>query len=794
MRHIFMSFAARLTFYILTLVFIIFGCIALVFMTYSKQREQQQAEQYTAALQQNEIQKIEAKLSEVETALTVDEDLVDDMAQTPDSVIKTVYNVLRNYPILKGVGVAFRPGYYPSKGEMFFEYAYRKAGNSVVFKHYGDGMREYTDRSWYKKIMAGSKGFWTEPYIDNDNKSDKLVSYVMPCVNNRREIYGVMIADVSLDDLTASLRSMRPYPNSYSFILDKKGKYLSHPEKELILATDFSVRAKLVECKELEAVGRKMVAGEQGTACTVIEGKDVLLCYAPMKRTGWSVCSVTPYKDVMANLGSTTLTILFILIIGVAMLSVSIRLLVSYMSSPIKKLAEAANYIARGKFDTELPEVSTKDDMKQLHDAFAHMQTSLKSYIAELKTTTRAKERIESELSIAHKIQMSLVPKIFSPFPDCEQLELFACLKPAKEVGGDFYDFFIRDDKLFYVIGDVSGKGIPASLVMAITRTLFRIISAGSESPTEIVAKLNDAIAKDNDTNMFVTMYAGILNLETGDMRFCNAGHNPPIIAAPGSDVYYQQVEENLPLGVIDGFDFKEQETTLPKGAAVLLYTDGITEAENDKEELYGEDRLKETLERFAGMEVHGIIKEINDSVAQYVGAAEQSDDFTLLCFRLNDKTTAGGKEEQNNYNLKEKKMSDMTLTIENNVEETAKLYPFIQQFAAASGIDEIILSSVNLAVEEALVNSVMYAYPAGKKGEIKLNAKWNGERNEVSFVLTDCGVAFDPLSVPDADTSSDVEERPIGGLGVFLVKRLMDSVDYRRDGNKNILTMTKRV
>lgn len=549
-----------------------------------------------------------------------------------------------------------------------------------------------------------------------------------------------------------------------------------------------------MECKELEAVGRRMVAGGQGTARTIIEGKDVLLCYAPMNRTGWSVCSVNPYEDVMANLGSTTLTILFILIIGVVMLSVSIRLLVSYMSRPIKELAEAANYIARGKFDTALPEVSTKDDMKQLHDAFAHMQKSLKSYIAELKTTTRAKERIESELSIAHKIQMSLVPKIFSPFPDCEQLELFACLKPAKEVGGDFFDFFIRNDKLFYVIGDVSGKGIPASLVMAITRTLFRIISANSESPTEIVAKLNDAIAKDNDTNMFVTMYAGILNLETGNMRFCNAGHNPPIIAPPGSGVYYQQVEENLPLGVIDGFEFKEQETTLPKGAAVLLYTDGITEAENNKEELYGEDRLKETLQRFADMEVHGIINGLNSSLAQYVGDAEQSDDLTLLCFRLNDKTTSGDKEGQNNDNLKEKKMNDMTLTIENKIEETAKLHPFIQQFAATSGIDEIILSSVNLAVEEALVNSVMYAYPTDKKGEITINAKWDGERNEVSFVLTDSGVAFDPLSVPDADISSDVEERPIGGLGVFLVKQLMDSVDYKRDGDKNILTMTKRM
>ncbi len=798
MRHIFMSFSSRISFYILTLVFVIFSCIALVFQTYSTQREWHQAEQYTVVLQQNEIQKIEAQLSEIETALSVAEDQVDDMAHTPDSVIKIADNVMRNYPILKGVGIAFRPGYYPQKGKMFIEYVYRKSGNDFQYKHYGEGMGEYTERSWFKRIMAGSPGFWTDPYIDNDTKTDMIVSYVKPCIKNHKT-YGAIIADVSLDDLTANMRAMRPYPNSYSFILDKNGKYLSHPEKELILATNYSVRAKLVDCKELEYVGRQMVAGKQGTARTEIQGNDVLLCYAPMKRTGWSVCSVNLYDDVMSNLGSATIWIIVILVIGMIMLSISIRLLVSYLSNPIKKLAEAADHISRGRFDATLPEVNTKDDMKQLHDAFAHMQTSLKTYIVELKATTRAKERIESELSIAHNIQMSLVPKIFSPFPDCEELELFASLKPAKEVGGDFFDFFIRDGKLFYVIGDVSGKGIPASLVMAITRTLFRIISAESESATEIVSKLNDALAKDNDANMFVTMYAGILDLDTGEMHFCNAGHNQPVIALPNGEVYYQKVEENLPLGVIDGFDFEGQETTLPKGAAMLLYTDGITEAENEKEELYGEDRLQETMKRLAHMEVHGVIKELIADLSLYVGTAEQSDDITMLCFRLNDKTPADNdpatdKETSNDNNQSEKKMDDMTLIIENEVGETSKLHPFIQRFAAAAGIDEMIMSPVNLAVEEALVNSVMYAYPDGGKGEIRLDAKWDAEKKEMTFTLRDSGVAFDPLSVPEADTSSDVDERQIGGLGIFLVKQLMDGVDYRREGDENILTMTKRI
>ncbi len=785
MRKIFQSFAARITFYILTLVFVIFCCIAVVFSSYSRQREQQQAIQYTAALQQNVILKIETKLTEVETALTIAEGQVYDLTQSPDSIIDVAARVMRNNSLLKGVGIAFRPGFYPAKDSLFIEYVYREHGNKFLYKHYGNGMGDYTSRRWFIKIMGGSKGYWTEAYTDNDTKDDIIVSYVMPCTDNKGMVYGAIIADVSLNDLTASLRSMRPYKNSYSFILDKNGKYVSHPVKELILATNYNVRAKLVECPEIDSVGKRMVAGEYGSARTNIEGKDVLLCYAPVKRTGWSVCSVNLYTDVMKNLGSATFTILIILIIGMLMLFISIRLLVAYTSKPMRTLADAAYQIARGNFNAELPLVETKDDMKMLHDAFANMQSSLRSYIDELQNTTRAKERIESELTIAHNIQMSLVPKIFSPFPDCEQLELFACLEPAKEVGGDFYDFFIRNDKLFYVIGDVSGKGIPASLVMAITRTLFRIISSSCESPAEIVSKLNDAIAKDNPTNMFVTMFAGVLDLNSGSMQFCNAGHNPPLVATSDCNVSFMQVEQNLPLGVIEGFGYTEQSFSLASGDAVLLYTDGLTEAENEDKQLYGEERLITTMKVAADKDAHGIIYELKDKLSQYVGNAEQSDDLTLLCFRLNKSMSSDGNKEKTHN-------SKMTLTLNNNICESEKLYPFILQFSKTAGINEATLSSINLAVEEALVNSIMYAYPDGTTGLVTLTAEWDKEENVATFILKDKGIAFNPLSVPEADTTSDIDERNIGGLGIFLVKELMDDVNYKRVDNENILTMTK--
>lgn len=777
-----MSFAARLTFYILTLVFLIFVCIAVVFLSYGKEREQEQAMHYTSVMQQNVIQKIDSELSDVETAIKVAAGQVDDMTYTPDSVMNIAYGVLQSNKLLKGVGIAFRPGYYPSKGRLFMEYIYKWSDNHLWYKHYGKGVGDYTQRIWYKRAMDGEKAFWTEPYRDNDNKSDFMVSFVYPCTKKNGEIYAVIFADVTLVDLTDNLKALRPYENSYSFILSNTtGKYVSHPEHDLILATNYKVRSKLIDCPQLVPVGDKMVKGEKGAMRTIIEGKDVVLCYAPISRTGWSVCSVNLFSDVMRNLGSTTLAIFVILIIGMILLSVCIRLLVKYTSKPIKQMTEAAYMIAGGNFSAELPVVETKDDLRQLHDAFANMQRSLKQYIEELKTTTSAKERIESELSIAHSIQMSLVPKIFSPFPDCSQLDLYACLNPAKEVGGDFYDFFLSNGKLYFVIGDVSGKGVPASLVMAITRTLFRIISSSTESPADIVEKLNNAIAKDNETNMFVTMFAGVLDSNTGDITFCNAGHNPPLLITGGNSADFLSVEQNLPLGVLEGFDFIEQTVRLNKGDGMLLYTDGLTEAENVNKELFGDERTKEIVEKCSDMLAKGLIENINKELAKFVGSAEQSDDLTMLCFHLN---------AVNNENVD--KMNKRKLVMMNNIEDSSKLYPFIEKIGIELNIVDSLVKSINLAIEEAVVNSIMYAYPQDEKGTVELTAEWDDERKTLKFKLLDSGVAFDPLAMPDADISLGVDDRPIGGLGIFLVKQIMDSVDYQRIDGKNVLTMVK--
>ena len=259
------------------------------------------------------------------------------------------------------------------------------------------------------------------------------------------------------------------------------------------------------------------------------------------------------------------------------------------------------------------------------------MQHSLSTYVTELKETTASKERIESELSIAREIQMGMIPKIFPPYPDRDDIDLHAVLHPAKEVGGDLYDFYIDNNHLYFLIGDVSGKGIPASLFMAITRSLFRTLSQQVLSPAEIVSKMNGSISDNNESNMFVTLIVGILDLPTGILKLCNAGHNPPVLIQPDGKVSFMEFSTHLFAGIMEDVTYTDEEVTLEKGSKLFLYTDGVTEAENNMKQLYGDEKLLGTLSMNTSSDVRTTVDIIVHSVADHVQEAEASDDLTIL-------------------------------------------------------------------------------------------------------------------------------------------------------------------
>lgn len=778
-----MSLSSKLCFYILTLTTIIFVCIAAVFQTYSAQREEVQAERYTAALLQNMVLKIDRKLADVERSVRETAPVVTANLHQPDSMMGIVERMVWQNSSVLGGCVAFEPNFFEGERELFMEYVSLDSTDHLTAKHLGGQDYNYLYMQWYTEAIREKQGIWSEPYFDENGGDVMMTTYTLPLLDANGDAYGVITADVALETLVNDINVIRPYEDSYSYVLSKKGVYLSHPDKDVILKSTYLTRAMEMNQNELIEVGSEMMKAKKGTARMELEGTDVLACYTPISRTGWSVCCICPYKTIMNDLGSATLTVCAILLVGLLLLMICIRIILLHATKPISDLADSVYSIAMGKFDIELPEVDTKDELKKLHDAFAYMLKSLKEYIEELTETTRSKERIQSELTIAKKIQMSMIPQIFSPFPEWKDLELHAMLQPAKEVSGDFYDFFIRDEKLFFTIGDVSGKGIPASLVMATTRTMFRIMSGKYNSPASIATMLNNAIAEKNDYNMFITMFIGVLDLNDGKLMYCNAGHDAPVVIKESGEADMMSVKPNLPIGVLMDFKYYDQQMTVDDRTALVLYTDGMTEAENKDKKLFGEVTILEFAKDYAEMPAKDILEDLYDRILEFTDGAEQSDDITLLCLRFftpEDHDTKVRKE----------------MRIKNKLEESTQLPVFLRELwdELPEECDETLYNSINLAIEEALVNSIQYAYPEGEEGEISLSACWDKEARELTFQLKDNGIPFDPTKHEEADVTLPLMERPIGGLGIFLINQIMDNVEYEYRDASNILTMKKKI
>lgn len=392
----------------------------------------------------------------------------------------------------------------------------------------------------------------------------------------------------------------------------------------------------------------------------------------------------------------------------------------------------------------------------------------------ELGEITAVKERMENELEIARGIQMSMIPKIFPPYPERGDIDIFASIVPAKEVGGDLFDFFIMDEKLYFCIGDVSGKGVPASLVMAVTRSLFRTLAAHEKSPGRIVTAMNESMSDMNESTMFVTFFCGVLDMKTGHLRYCNAGHNAPVLLNTAKTPL--PVVSNVPLGIVAGTAFQEQETDLKYDDTLFLYTDGVTEAENAKHELFGEERMINALSDLKGSKAH--LEEMQKAISDFVGDAPQSDDITMLFIHyLNEETPD---------------TSERHLLIHNDIQQIPQLADFVETIAEEKHLDHSLTLSLNLALEEAVTNVIMYAYPKGTDGLVDIEAIIR--EHSLSFVISDSGQPFDPTAQPDADVSQSIENRQVGGLGIYLVRSIMDNVSYERNGGKNILSMTKNI
>ena len=472
-------------------------------------------------------------------------------------------------------------------------------------------------------------------------------------------------------------------------------------------------------------------------------------------------------------------TIVFI--VGLTSLFVFCTWAIYQMVRPLRQFTESAISIAEGNLDAPLPAIHSEDELLQLRNSFEHMQRALKQHISDLQATTASKERLQSELKIAHDIQMGMIP---TTFPQRQDLDLFASMTPAKEVGGALYDFIIEGDQLFFIIGDVAGKGVPASLYMAVTRTLFRNLAGNYQSAANIVREMNHAIASTNDSYIFVTVFVGVLDMKTHYLTYCNAAHNAPVMITAEGECSLLEVETNLPIGVEDRYNYDEQQVDFPPGSALLLYTDGLTEAmyfSNDgSRKLFGEQRVLHDVEKNSKASAIEVIDFLKQHVAVFADGTEQSDDLTMLFVRHGMAQEAGVAPSRR-------------LIMKNEMTEVGRLRGFFFSVCREHGIDDETAKTLNLALEEWVANVIGYAYPKGMRGHVEVTADVKDE--VLTLVIKDHGNPFDPTQHAEVDIDAELDERTIGGLGIHLVRTIMDTVEYQRTADGyNRLVLTKKL
>ena len=582
----------------------------------------------------NTVLRVTNILDKVETAADNTEWLVCRHLDAPDSMFVYSHQILDSNPDLNGCSIAFEPDYYPKRGRYFSAYSFNDHG-TIQTTQEGNEHYEYFYMDWYQLCKLLDRPVWTEPFTDfnpeNICSEEMIASYCKPMKDDNGDYIGTISVDISLGWLSKTISAVKPYPHSYSIMIGQGGTYFVHPDtNKLVYQSIFTESLDHPDSAMVE-LGHAMQRGENGMRQLEIDGEDCYVFFKPLGTTGWSVAIVCPESDIFGSFNKLRRTVGGTVFGGLLLLMLVCGFSVRHELKPLTHLARQAETIASGDFSKSLPHDGRSDEVGRLSESFSNMQHSLVNYIEELKDTTAQKASIERELKVASEIQMSMVPRMFPAFPNRKDIDLYASIFPAKEVGGDLYDFFIQDEMLSFCVGDVSGKGIPASLFMAVTRNLFRVVAQQGHAPVEIANQINTILSKDNDQAMFVTMFIGKVDLRTGHLEYCDCGHNAPVIDGQFLDMKYH----NRPIGLIEDMPFYGESIENIKGKQILLYTDGLNEAENSDQEILGNERLIELMQDVQDMAARQVVDMLVAAVEEHRAGAEQNDDLTLLCLTI---------------------------------------------------------------------------------------------------------------------------------------------------------------
>jgi len=672
---------------------------------------------------------------------------------------------LVSLPSAVGGGFWFEPYVFNKEKYRASSYAFidKTSGEIRIDNAFNMDEYDYHRRNWYnelnKFILKPNQVVWTRPYVD-DSGSFSLMTTAGAGIFKDEDLVGVTTVDWEIEEVIKQLLDIIPTENS--FVL------LCVPQDDYIISSAHTN----------SFVGDSMhdIPWDINSDYFNYNGINYMR-FGRYMNNGWLLSIQIPEKEIFAEVEKQNSVFSVIIELSfVAMLAIAYILISRFINTPIKHLTNEVALLELGNLGMQI-EINSKDEMGLLAKTFNKMTSDLKKSIEENAHEREEKKRISTELSVAKEIQESMLPGIFPAFPERDEFDIYAVMIPAREVGGDFYDFYLLDDdNLAVLIADVSGKGIPASLFMVKAKTLINNFSAG-KSPKTAFESVNKKLCKNNDACIFVTAFMGIYNIPTGKFTYVNAGHNPPLLKKKDGSFEFLRTNPCIVLAIKEDAKYSEEEIYLEEGDTIYLYTDGVTEAMNDKKELFGEQRLKDALNGNRKASPYELLHKIKNEVDNFSAGAEQADDIAMLALSIGKEIeTAGNK-----------------ITLNAKLENLSGLIAFLEDELSKNGYNSEERNKIEIAAEEVFTNIVKYAYDSSHNNrQISVSTAGSEPNRKIKITFEDEGKPYNPLEAPSPDLQKPLADREIGGLGVHMIKTIMDNVEYSRLNGRNILVITK--
>jgi len=772
----------KLIFYILTsssaILILILGYDYAVSRSYIKRMIERDA----TALTRIAVDKIEGILQSVEQVPQTIVSFLENGHYDEDGLNGILKEITENNGRLLGVGISFEPDMY-KKGRHFFAPYCFMGDKEIKCKYLGSKEYDYFAEDWYLEAKKGGVPVWSKPYQDWGGAKRQLATYSVPfyrTINGEKVFQGVAQVDLSFQWLQKFISSVKFGKTGYGFLVSRDGKILTHPEDKTLVGQDLFNMAREYENQRLRDVTKEMKEGKGGYVSYkhFIDSSNNLLIYTPLGEGDWFLGVDFPREEMVSDLLEYDEMIIVMAVGGIVLLFIVTYFLANSLTRSLRSLDEKSKEIARGNFDFESPEIKSGDEVGRLAESFVVMRDSLKTHIDQLTEATAVKEKMLSELRIARNIQMSLVPRLTPKFLDDDRFDVAALLEPAREVGGDLYDFFFcGPDQLFVVIGDVSDKGVPAALLMAMTKTLIKAQAKGGSDIIDILGRLNKEIYNNNDTGAFVTVFYGFLDLNSGLFTFSNAGHHSPVLIENNGELRLLETFHGTAPGAIQNPVYKKETYQMKPGDLFFFYTDGVTEAFNDRGEMFEEERLLRLLEKNRMASARMLTNSVIDGVGLFIHKKERDDDITLLSLR---------------YKPVEGDGTTMRVVLKNSLSEIPRLSERLTLFGQENHLSGESIGEINLVLEELFTNSVSYGFDKDVEGRVEIEAMIASK--EIRIEMVDDGKAFDPLAFTPSDPDIPLDEMSVHGRGILLVTHLVDTMQYRRNTGRNIVVMTKKV